>query len=317
MKGKTDMDAGKRNDKSGFYGVIYRLFIGAVFGFANIIPGVSGGTAMVDFGVYERIILIITDFKTRIKTEWRFFLPILIGAGASILAFGMLMKVVLDNHQPLAQMFFIGVIVFSLPMIFKKAVSGERNKKTDGVCAACFALVLLIMLGMAALDGERREAEAAKDVATTSEATVAEATIAEAEAERESGVGEKILTAGVMLVCGAIACATMIIPGISGSLVMVMLGVYDDVIDALSAFDMFVLIPYGIGMLIGVIFCAKLIKYLLYKYSRQTYSAILGFVVGSVFSIFPGWSYALPALAFAVGGLAIAGCEALSKKAGN
>ncbi len=306
--------------KSRAFTALYRLLIGVVFGFANIIPGVSGGTAMVVFGVYERIILIITDFRKRIRTEWKFFLPILIGAGASILAFGMLMDKVLESNKQLAQMFFIGVIVFSVPMIFKKAVSGKRNFKKDGTCAICFIAMLSIMIGMAVFN-EKREADAEAAIipsqtATQSEATVSEATATEIEivAEAESTFFDRILNALLMVVCGAVACATMIIPGISGSLVMVMIGVYEDIISAVSSLDFAVLIPFAIGMVIGIVYCAKLIKFLLFKYSRETYSAILGFVVGSVFSIFPGWNNVLPALAFALGAAAIVGCDLLSKK---
>ncbi len=297
--------------KSRVFSALYRVLIGIVFGFANIIPGVSGGTAMVVFGVYERIILIITDFRKRIKTEWRFFLPIIIGMGVSILAFGMLMDKVLESNKQLAQMFFIGVIVFSVPMIFKKAVLGKRNPKKDGICALCFIAMLAIMIGMAAFNANNpSDAEAeAPQAATLSEPVEADAT------ETEKTFLDNALNVVLMVVCGAVACATMIIPGISGSLVMVMLGVYEDIISAVSSLDFAALIPFAIGMVIGIVFCAKLIKFLLNKYSRETYSAILGFVVGSVFSIFPGWSYILPALAFMLGAAAIVGCDALSKKA--
>lgn len=297
--------------KSRIFSALYRVLIGIVFGFANIIPGVSGGTAMVVFGVYERIILIITDFRKRIKTEWRFFLPIIIGMGVSILAFGMLMDKVLESNKQLAQMFFIGVIVFSVPMIFKKAVLGKRNLKKDGICALCFIAMLAIMIGMAAFNANNpSDAEAeAPQAATLSEPVEADAT------EAEKTFLDNALNVVIMVVCGAVACATMIIPGISGSLVMVMLGVYEDIISAVSSLDFAALIPFAIGMVIGIVFCAKLIKFLLNKYSRETYSAILGFVVGSVFSIFPGWSYILPALAFMLGAAAIVGCDALSKKA--
>lgn len=272
---------------------LYRFFVGAVFGFANIIPGVSGGTAMVVFGMYERIILLITDFFKRIRTEWKFFLPIVLGMGASIFLFGSIMDVLLTDHQALTQLFFIGVIVFSAPMILKKAAAGARNVKTDVTCAVLFALVLALMIVLAGADRARVEPE---EVALT---------------------GGWLAVSLKMLACGAIACATMIIPGISGSLVMVMLGVYGEIMAALHAFDILQLLPFGIGMLIGLVFCAKLIKLLLARFSRQAYSAILGFVIGSIFTVFPGWAHIdLPGvIAFLIGGGAIIACELLAKRA--
>lgn len=84
-KAKTNAKLHAGNEKESLGQVLYRVFIGIIFGFANIIPGVSGGTAMVVFGVYERIILFITDIRHRLKQDWKFFLPIGIGMAISIL----------------------------------------------------------------------------------------------------------------------------------------------------------------------------------------------------------------------------------------
>ncbi|MBQ3079224.1 MAG: DUF368 domain-containing protein [Clostridia bacterium] len=279
-----------KNEMSLFQ-ILYRVMVGMVFGLANIIPGVSGGTAMVVFGVYERIILIITDFRSRIKTEWKFFLPILAGMGIAVFLFGSLMDVMLTNNEAIMQTFFIGVIAFSVPMIAKKAagsLSGKRNLTKDIVCVLIFAVILALMIWMS--------------------------TVEKVEGEEIAATGSWIIVSVKMIIYGAIACATMIIPGISGSLVMVMLGCYGQIMAALHTFNIAQLIPFGIGMLLGMVFCAKLIKFLLNRFSRETYSAILGFVVGSVFAIFPGWSYIAPVIAFSVGAAAIVACERLAKK---
>ena len=121
----------------------------------------------------------------------------------------------------------------------------------------------------------------------------------------------------LLIVYGAVACSTMIIPGISGSLVMVMMGQYENIMHALKHFDVPVLLPFGIGCLLGLIFCARLIRWLLSRHSQLTYSAILGFVVGSVLSVFPGWDtvFSLAGIiAFLIGGACIIGCDLLSRK---
>ena len=285
------MNTQPRKNENSLSQILYRVFVGVIFGFANIIPGVSGGTAMVVFGMYERIILVITDFKNRIREDWKFFLPIVVGMGISIFLFGSIMDVVLTRHESLMQMFFIGVIVFSVPMIARKSFAAKRGLKADLPCAIAFLAMLGVMIWMA----------------------VAKANAAEVEEVKAEG--SFLLLALELIGSGALACATMIIPGISGSLVMVMIGMYGKIMAALHTFDLAQLIPFGIGMIIGLFACAKLIRYLLKHHERVTYSAILGFVVGSVFAIFPGWSYVAPVIAFAVGAVAIVACDRLSARA--
>lgn len=285
------MNTQPRKNENSLSQILYRVFVGVIFGFANIIPGVSGGTAMVVFGMYERIILVITDFRNRIREDWKFFLPIVVGMGISIFLFGSIMDVVLTKHESLMQMFFIGVIVFSVPMIARKSFAAKRSLKADLPCVIAFLAMLGVMIWMA----------------------VAKANAAEVEEVKAEG--SFLLLALELIGSGALACATMIIPGISGSLVMVMIGMYGKIMAALHTFDLAQLIPFGIGMIIGLFACAKLIRYLLKHHERVTYSAILGFVVGSVFAIFPGWSYVAPVIAFAVGAVAIVACDRLSARA--
>lgn len=270
--------------------ILYRFFVGMVFGFANVIPGVSGGTAMVVFGVYERIILLISDLKKRLRTEWKFFLPIIVGMGAAIFLFGSIMHELLETHEGLMQMFFIGVIIFSIPAILKKSFPTLRGTRQDAGCLAAFVVVFALMVWMAIA---RNNAPAVEEAAAQ---------------------GSWILVTLKLIGGGVIASATMIIPGISGSLVMVMLGLYGQIMAALHAFNLAQLIPFAIGCVVGIFACAGLIRYLLKNHERLTYSAILGFVVGSIFAVFPGWSYVSPLLAFAVGAAAVVACERFAPK---
>lgn len=296
--------------------ILYRVFVGIMFGFANVIPGVSGGTVMVVLGVYERIIGIITDFRHKIKTEWKFFLPILIGMGIAILLFGSIMSTLLDKHRDVTQMFFIGVIVFSIPQIFKCAAFDAHKKlnlKPQYIVAFVLVLALMVFMSLSKANDELKDIKDKKE--QTAQTQTVEA--AEEEAEEEYTPDHSALHLILLVVYGAVACSTMIIPGISGSLVMVMMGQYEGIMHALKHFDVLVLLPFGIGCLIGLIFCAKLIRWLLSKHSQLTYAAILGFVVGSILSVFPGWKavFSLAGIiAFIVGGACILGCELLSRK---
>lgn len=297
--------------------ILYRVLVGILFGFANVIPGVSGGTVMVVLGVYERIIRIITEFFKRIKSEWKFFFPIGVGMVIAIVLFGKVMSRLLSSHEAVTQMFFIGVIIFSIPGILKKAVKTDNRKlKTDISCAVAFILMLALMVFMsyspandekAAIKGEK--AEITETVDETAEETE--------EPEEEEALSHSAGTLALLVVYGAIACATMIIPGISGSLVMVMLGQYKNIMLAIDRMDILYLAPFAVGCLIGLIVCAKVIKWLLKNHERVTYAAILGFVIGSLLPVFPGWGAAVSVagiIAFLVGGACIVGCDLLSAR---
>lgn len=304
--------------------ILYRVFVGLLFGFANVIPGVSGGTVMVVLGVYERIIGIITDFFKKIKTEWKFFLPIVVGMGIAIVIFGKIMSGLLTKHEAVTQMFFVGVIIFSVPQIFKKAaLPFKGKKKTNLACLIAFVLMLALMVFMAyspanrekaEIKGEKTEVQAAEAVMEEEDAVPAEAENTEDDAYEPDHSAFHLV---MLVIYGAIACATMIIPGISGSLVMVMLGQYKAVMAAIDHMDIIYLLPFGIGCILGLVFCAKAIRWLLKNHERVTYSAILGFVLGSILPVFPGWNAAFSVagiLAFLLGGACIVGCDLLSRK---
>ena len=285
--------------------ILFRIFSGIIFGFANVIPGVSGGTMMVVLGMYERIIGIITDLRHKLKSEWKFYVPVAVGMGIAIILFGTIMSKLLEAHEPVMQMFFIGVIIFSIPGIFKLAAFEKKGKKRSTkkeiICAICFVLMLALMVFMAFSDAndEKAAIKAAEGV--------------EEAIELDHSAGHLIM----LVIYGAIACATMIIPGISGSLVMVMLGQYKTIMAAIAAMDILYLLPFAVGCLLGLIFIAKLIKYLLKNHERATYSAILGFVLGSILPIFPGWNVAFSIsgiIAFVIGGACIVACNLLAPK---
>ena len=255
---------------------LFFVLAGVLFGLANVIPGVSGGTMAVVFGVYERLIGILSDPIKGIKKEWKFILVFGVGAVIGILAFGKLMNWLLERYPAQSAMFFVGVILGSLPMLFKSSfMQGGKVRVTAGTLIA-FLVGFGIMIPMIAA-GNTDEAKAA----------------AKAGAALGSvNVGQALL----MLLYGVIASSTMIIPGLSGSFVMLLLGVYGKIIAAVAALTsseimsaVILLLPFGIGVVLGLVFCSKLIKFLLSKYPNITYAAIFGFVVGSIGCVFPGF----------------------------
>ena len=255
---------------------LYMVIVGVLFGLANVIPGVSGGTMAVVFGVYERLIGILSDPIKGIKKEWKFILVFGVGAVIGILAFGKLMNWLLERYPAQSAMFFVGVILGSLPMLFKSSfMQGGKVRVTAGTLIA-FLVGFGIMIPMIAAGNTDEAKEAAKAGAALGSVDVGQALL--------------------MLVYGVIASSTMIIPGISGSFVMLLLGLYGKIIAAVAALTssnlmsaVILLLPFGIGVVLGLVFCSKLIKFLLKKYPNITYAAIFGFVVGSIGCVFPGF----------------------------
>ncbi len=281
---------------------ILDIIRGAVIGIANIIPGVSGGTMMVTMGIYDKLLGSITgivkDFKKSIKTLF----PYIIGMAVGIGAFAFLLTKVLLPKFPLPTAFaFIGLIVGGVPVLVKKAVQAGSKKAEEGVekeatlvesektvpatepmitapkktnlflCILVFALFFALIIGMQFM-GEGAE----------------------------RSVNFSVGTVLIMLVMGVLAAAAMVIPGVSGSLLLLAFGYYNsvtgavtDFISAVFDFDLklafdkaLILFPFGIGVLLGIFFVAKLIEWLLKKHERLTYCGILGLVCASPVPVF-------------------------------
>lgn len=258
---------------------------GALVGVANVIPGVSGGTIAVITGIYENIINIVSNILKHLR-NWKelkkdliYIIPIGIGAVVGILLLSKLIKFLLESYNMQTMYAFLGLIIGSIPLIFKKA----NEKKFKKRYLIPFAITLLIMIGLVILNSQ------------------VDTTVTLQEFEKTP---IELFKVGIY---GVIGAATMVIPGISGSMVMMIIGVYNAVINAVSALDIVILIPFAIGMVVGIILISKLIKLLLEKWHGYTYYAILGFILGSIIFIYPGISFDMTGLAsiiaFAIGAI--------------
>ena len=248
---------------------ILNILRGMVIGLSNVIPGVSGGTMMVSMGIYDKLIFALTHFIKKFKEAVMLVVPIGIGM---LLAIALLSKafseVLFPNYPLQTNLFFIGLIIGSLPVIYKKV----KGKKTGFGCILAFAAFFVLVVGMAMM-GE--------GVDTGADVSLSFGNIIK------------------LFVVGVIAAATMVIPGVSGSMIMMILGYYNTIIDsvngfinALLAFDIAqilaycgILVPFGIGVVIGIVAVAKFVEFVLKKYSQIAYWAIIGLIVASPFAI--------------------------------
>lgn len=248
--------------------VLYYLKLvlcGVVFGIANVIPGVSGGTMLVVFGIYDQLTEAISGVKAIIRNIV-FLLFFGLGAGVGILGFASLIKFLFDSFGVQTNMYFIGLILGSVPMIYSM---GTSEKRVRPLCAVPFVIAMALVIGLTMLSNYM---EANQLIPAA-----------------ESVTGFSAFMTVKLLICTFIAAVAMIIPGLSGSFVMMLLGVYETVIGAIQikALNFYVIIPVAVGVLLGIILGAKLISTLIKKYKLMMYSAIMGLVIGSVYAILP------------------------------
>lgn len=259
-----------------------KLFaIGIILGVANVIPGVSGGTMAVVFGIYNRLIDLISLNVKKIFSQWKFILPLGAGLVTGVLLFSKIITFLFNNFPIQTNWFFIGIILGSIPMIFTHWLNAKKqtplpeptdqteqatkSKKIPISSIICCAISLAIMILMVIFKSEKPETQITP--------------------------GFSLYNAIVMFVGLAIAAIAMIIPGISGSFIMLALGIYSTVIGAIDSFNIYLLIPGALGAIAGLLCGAKLVRILMSKIPSQTYGIIFGLILGSVFVIFPTAGY--------------------------
>lgn len=241
---------------------------GVVIGVANIIPGVSGGTMAVSMGIYDKIIHAATHLLSEFKKSMKVLIPILIGAALGLVVVARLIQMMFDKAPFQTNLLFIGLIVGGLPAMAKKVKGQSIRIQHIIACILFFAFVV----GLATI-GE-------------TEGAAADMTFNAVNVLKLFGVG-------------VIASATMVVPGVSGSMILMLIGYYNPVlnevnrfIDNLVSFNVpglidgcAVLVPFGIGVVVGIFAIAKIIEIIFEKFPYVAYWAIIGLIVASPFAI--------------------------------
>ena len=289
------------------------IIIGIIIGISNIVPGVSAGTMFVILGIFKKLIdqvgLCLDEVKTMVKnitkfkekndgiravgimfknifmSQKTFLIPIAIGMIFAIYFVAKLFSILNPEQILYRNYIFLGLILGGIPALFKELKKGTdiTNIKKRKISiyifmiigfAMMFALYLLKVNGIGL---------------------------------RKVGYEELSIAMAIPLfLVGAIAAASMVIPGISGSMVVLILGYYELMTLSISKLNMIFIIPFAIGILVGIMAILKLIKYLLDKHYTRTYSCIVGFVVGSLLMVFPGlpvgvMGYVITVICIAIG----------------
>lgn len=257
--------------------MIKNILKGMVIGLANIIPGVSGGTMAVSMGIYDKLIHCITHLFKEFKKSVLFLLPIFIGAGLALVALPFVIEKMFSSFPLQTNFLFIGLIIGGLPAIWGK-VKGNRIGAGHIIV---FLVFFAIVAGMAAL-GETEGNSVALDTG--------------------------FLSMVKLFFVGIIAAATMVIPGVSGSMMLLLMGYYHPILELITTFirslivfdihgitrGLSLLVPAGIGVVLGIFGIAKLVEIVFEKYPLYAYSAIIGLIIASPVAIL--LTAAMPAL---------------------
>jgi len=239
---------------------------GVVIGVANAIPGVSGGTMMVSMGIYDKIISSITNIVHDIKKSVITLLPYFIGMLLGIVGLSFAIEYMFDKFPLQTALLFVGLILGGLPLMFGKLKSSGKKLSLSNYVAFLLFFGLIFLL-------QYLNTKTGADVVLTL----------------------SVVMVIRLFVVGVIAAATMVIPGVSGSMILMLLGFYQPIIELVTTivksllhgdfatfFNQCLLaIPFGLGVLIGIFYIAKLIEYMLNNKEQLTYSAILGLIVAS------------------------------------
>ena len=228
---------------------------GIIIGAGKIIPGVSGGMLAITLNVYDKGIKAISDFFKDIKGNLTFLCTIGIGILISIISVSKVIKYSLDLYYLPTMLLFIGLIIGGIPSIIETAKQ-EKSLKNITIMIVPFILIFLLQF-----TNNTFNTSTSKEVSFIP-----------------------------LVLIGVLDAITMIIPGISGTAILMMLGYYDMVITSFStltdfsliSYNLSILIPFGIGMVLGTIVLTKIINYFLENHRISSYYAITGFALSSV-----------------------------------
>lgn len=235
----------------GFLNIIKGIFIGA----GAIVPGVSSGVLCVIFGIYEKLLDAVLNFFKDIKQNIKFLFPIVLGVGIGVLIFSNALNYVLYEFPTQTKSIFIGLIIGTIPSLLKEVNEKEKFHPQN-------LIYLLIALGIGIIS-----------------------VILENRISIIRDIGD--INIFYLVICGAMMSLGIIVPGVSSTIILMLLGVYPVYLQSIATINLPVLIPMGIGLLLGSIIVMKITKRLLEKYYAKTFYSIIGFTIGSIFVLFP------------------------------
>lgn len=220
--------------------------------------GISSGVFCVIFGIYEKLVNSVLNFFTDYRKNLKFLLPIIIGAFVGIILFGNILKFLFNSFYMQTCSCIIGFIIGGIPCLLK-----QNTKKINLTSIVILLFTLFLSLYLVALEATSNNIESTNITLSYS----------------------NLIFAGFFMSAG------IVIPGLSSTVILMLFGIYESYLSAISSINITILFPIAIGVIIGGLFFLKIIQILLKYFSQYTYYAIAGFTLGSIFVLFPGFSF--------------------------
>lgn len=254
--------------------VLTNIWKGMIMSISQLIPGVSGSTIAIILGLYDRLLEAINHLFQDFRKHATLLVSVGLGAVVGIVVFANGIRWLLEQFPIPLGLFFIGVILGGVPLMYRKASEFGLQRKNWLYFFIGMGIVLLMGQGI--------------------------------DSTREAITQLNWWNAGYLFLGGIVFAIALILPGISGSFMLLVLGLYQTMIVAASDKNIAILAPIGIGAVAGTFLTARVIEWMLRRYPQQSYLLILGFIIGSVVEIFPGWpqhisEWLISAVVFTIG----------------
>ena len=248
----------------------YLFLIGILIGTAMVIPGVSGAVIAVIFGVYDKMILSLTNLFKNFKKNFTFLIILGLGVLFGAIWFSNILMFLYNKHEVITKFAFMGLILGGVPFLFKEIKN--KNEKIN-----FFAIIISFLLSFILWF-------LSKDILSI---------------DLDASNNSFILNILNLFIAGIIYSVGKVIPGVSGSFLLIMIGMYEYVLSVMAhpitigLKEIEKLIPFLLGLVFGIIILLRVINYLLEKHFGLIYSIIIGFVIGSIPAIMPSFNLSL------------------------
>jgi len=238
----------------------FRYIVGILIGAGAILPGISSGVICVVCGIYEKLLNCVLNIFKDWKKNFIYLFPIGLGIITGIILFGNILKYLFNTFNMPTCFAFMGLILGSSSLIIKQI----NVKKNLLLHILYFILTLSISLFLFFI---------------------------ELKSNTFSSNASCVPSHFKLIISGFFMSAGIVIPGVSSSVILMLVGIYETYLDAVSNFNLLILIPMGIGVLTGSFIFLKTIKFLLDNFKTYTYFSIIGFAIGSISVFYPGFEF--------------------------
>lgn len=227
---------------------------GIALGAGCILPGISSGVLCVVFGIYDKLVNSIINIFKDFKKNFLFLFPIFVGISIGVLLFGNILRYLFSSYENIIKCIFAGLILGSIPTLIKSEVK-EHSFRLHFLIYTIITLLFSILL-----------------------------IYVEHTFNTSSIFNISFL---YLFISGFLMSIGVVFPGVSSTVILILLGVYPLYLEAVSLLNFSVLFPMGLGLFFGCIIFLNIINFFMSKFSSQTLYSIIGFVIGSTFILLP------------------------------